>query len=304
MWFGLDVPAGGARCTPPRWSRRFAVEALGTFWLVFIGCGSAIFDAKFVALDPRRTGHRLRHRPPRCRHRLRPGGHDDGVCRGARLRGALQPGRDDRHRRREALRVARGAGLRRRPARRRPAGRRGARRAAVLDGPSRHGQPRGQRLRRPLPRRVRARRRAHRRGPRHRLLRLHHPRRDQGRRPKGFAPLAIGFGLLLAHLVAVPISNASINPARSTAVAFFNGNGAPGQLWAFWVAPIVGGLIAGSTFAWITGERRDDMDISGSTDLAENAASTTRAVRCSTWTPMKVSAPFPEYEDMIFICQI
>jgi aquaporin Z len=90
--------------------------------------------------------------------------------------------------------------------------------------------------------------------------------------PKGFAPLAIGFGLLLAHLVAIPISNASINPARSTAVAFFNGNGAVGQLWVFWVAPVVGGLIAGSTFAWITGERRDDMDISGSTDVVENAA--------------------------------
>ncbi|MGO4362979.1 aquaporin Z [Terrabacter sp. RAF57] len=90
--------------------------------------------------------------------------------------------------------------------------------------------------------------------------------------PKGFAPLAIGFGLMLAHLVAIPISNASINPARSTAVAFFNGNGAVGQLWAFWVAPVVGGLIAGSTFAWLTGERRDDMDISGSTDMVENAA--------------------------------
>nr|WP_308423755.1 aquaporin Z [Terrabacter tumescens] len=90
--------------------------------------------------------------------------------------------------------------------------------------------------------------------------------------PKGFAPLAIGFGLLLAHLVAIPVSNASINPARSTAVAFFNGNGAPGQLWAFWVAPIVGGLIAGTTFAWITGERRDAMDISGSTDMVDNAA--------------------------------
>ncbi|EWT02797.1 porin [Intrasporangium oryzae NRRL B-24470] len=90
--------------------------------------------------------------------------------------------------------------------------------------------------------------------------------------PKGFAPLAIGFGLLLAHLVAIPFSNASINPARSTAVAFFNGNGAPGQLWAFWVAPIVGGLIAGATFSFITGEDRSDMDIEGSTDDINNAA--------------------------------
>jgi aquaporin Z len=90
--------------------------------------------------------------------------------------------------------------------------------------------------------------------------------------PKGFAPLAIGFGLLLAHLVAIPISNASINPARSTAVAFFNGNDAVGQLWAFWVAPIVGGLIAGATYAWITGEEREHLDISGSTDTVSNAA--------------------------------
>ncbi|WP_076261544.1 aquaporin Z [Intrasporangium flavum] len=90
--------------------------------------------------------------------------------------------------------------------------------------------------------------------------------------PKGFAPLAIGFGLLLAHLVAIPVSNASINPARSTAVAFFNGNDAPAQLWAFWVAPIVGGLIAGATYAWITGEDRADLDIDGSTDDVDNAA--------------------------------
>lgn len=90
--------------------------------------------------------------------------------------------------------------------------------------------------------------------------------------PRGFAPLAIGFGLLLAHLIAIPVSNASINPARSTAVAFFNGNGAPGQLWAFWVAPILGGLIAGATFAFITGEDRSALDIGGSTDDVANAA--------------------------------
>jgi aquaporin Z len=90
--------------------------------------------------------------------------------------------------------------------------------------------------------------------------------------PRGFAPLAIGFGLLVAHLVAIPISNASINPARSTAVAFFNGNGAVGQLWVFWVAPVVGGLIAGTTYAWITGEEREHLDIDGSTNTVSNAA--------------------------------
>ena len=90
--------------------------------------------------------------------------------------------------------------------------------------------------------------------------------------PQGFAPLAIGFALTLAYLVAIPMSNGSINPARSTAVAFFNGGDAPAQLWAFWVAPIVGALIAGVTFAWITGEDRAEMDIDGSTDDVDNAA--------------------------------
>lgn len=66
-----------------------------------------------------------------------------------------------------------------------------------------------------------------------------------GRAPKGFGPLAIGLSLTLIHLISIPISNTSVNPARSTAVAFFNGNGAPGQLWVFWVAPLIGGAIGG-----------------------------------------------------------
>lgn len=66
-----------------------------------------------------------------------------------------------------------------------------------------------------------------------------------GRASKGFGALAIGLSLTLIHLISIPISNTSVNPARSTAVAFFNGAGAPGQLWLFWVAPLVGGLIGG-----------------------------------------------------------
>jgi aquaporin Z len=89
--------------------------------------------------------------------------------------------------------------------------------------------------------------------------------------PRGFAPLAIGLALTAAYLVAIPVSGGSVNPARSTAVAFFNGAGAPGQLWAFWVAPILGGLIAGATFHWITGEDKADLDIDGSTDDVRNA---------------------------------
>ena len=83
------------------------------------------------------------------------------------------------------------------------------------------------------------------------------------RAPQGFAPIAIGLGLTLIHLISIPISNTSVNPARSTGVAFFNGDGAPGQLWAFWLAPIVGAAIAGATFHLLTGLDRRDRDISG-----------------------------------------
>ncbi|HKI40632.1 MAG TPA: aquaporin Z [Mycobacterium sp.] len=68
------------------------------------------------------------------------------------------------------------------------------------------------------------------------------------RAPKGFGPLAIGLSLTLIHLVSIPISNTSVNPARSTGVAFFNGDGAPAQLWVFWLAPLVGGLIGGLVY--------------------------------------------------------
>ncbi|WP_080792599.1 aquaporin Z [Corynebacterium pacaense] len=75
-----------------------------------------------------------------------------------------------------------------------------------------------------------------------------------GRAPKGFAGIAIGLTLTLIHLVSIPVTNTSVNPARSTAVAFFNGNGAPGQLWLFWLAPIIGAIIAGATYRFITAE--------------------------------------------------
>jgi aquaporin Z len=83
------------------------------------------------------------------------------------------------------------------------------------------------------------------------------------RAPKGFAPIAIGLVLTLIHLISIPISNTSVNPARSTGVAFINGDGAPGQLWAFWLAPLLGAMIAGATFHLITGVDRRDRDISG-----------------------------------------
>jgi aquaporin Z len=77
------------------------------------------------------------------------------------------------------------------------------------------------------------------------------------RAPKGFAGLSIGLTLTLIHLVSIPISNTSVNPARSTAVAFFNGDGAPGQLWVFWLAPLVGGAIAGVAYPFLLGRREE-----------------------------------------------
>lgn len=75
------------------------------------------------------------------------------------------------------------------------------------------------------------------------------------RAPTGFAPIAIGLSLTLIHLIAIPVTNTSVNPARSTGVALYAGSWALGQLWLFWLAPIVGAVVAGLTFAPITGDR-------------------------------------------------
>ena len=68
------------------------------------------------------------------------------------------------------------------------------------------------------------------------------------RAPKGFAPIAIGLGLTLIHLISIPVTNTSVNPARSTGPALLVGDWATAQLWMFWVAPIVGALIAGFVY--------------------------------------------------------
>ena len=68
------------------------------------------------------------------------------------------------------------------------------------------------------------------------------------RSPKGFAPIAIGLALTLVHLISIPVTNTSVNPARSTGPALFVGGWALQQLWLFWVAPIVGGLLGGVVF--------------------------------------------------------
>lgn len=72
--------------------------------------------------------------------------------------------------------------------------------------------------------------------------------------PKGFAPIAIGLCLTLIHLISIPVTNTSVNPARSTGPALFVGDWAIPQLWLFWVAPILGALLAGFFYDWMSGE--------------------------------------------------
>ncbi|PNH80039.1 aquaporin Z [Vibrio diazotrophicus] len=75
--------------------------------------------------------------------------------------------------------------------------------------------------------------------------------------PKGFAPIAIGLCLTLIHLISIPVTNTSVNPARSTGVAVFVGDWAMSQLWLFWVAPIVGGMIGAIVYKIVDGEIKE-----------------------------------------------
>jgi aquaporin Z len=71
------------------------------------------------------------------------------------------------------------------------------------------------------------------------------------RAPAGFAPIAIGLGLTLIHLIGIPVTNLSVNPARSTGPALFVGGWALAQLWLFWLAPILGAALAGAAYRWL-----------------------------------------------------
>jgi aquaporin Z len=77
------------------------------------------------------------------------------------------------------------------------------------------------------------------------------------RAPQGLAPVAIGLALTLIHLVSIPVTNTSVNPARSTGPAIFAGGPALAQLWVFWVAPIAGALIAGVVYRLVAGEKAE-----------------------------------------------
>jgi aquaporin Z len=75
------------------------------------------------------------------------------------------------------------------------------------------------------------------------------------RAPAGLAPIAIGLGLTLIHLISIPVTNTSVNPARSTGVALFVGDWAVGQLWLFWLAPILGGVLGAAAYRFIAADK-------------------------------------------------
>jgi aquaporin Z len=75
------------------------------------------------------------------------------------------------------------------------------------------------------------------------------------RAPKGLAPIAIGLALTVIHLISIPVTNTSVNPARSTGPALFVGGWALAQLWLFWVAPILGAAVAGGVYRWLGSDK-------------------------------------------------
>lgn len=84
-----------------------------------------------------------------------------------------------------------------------------------------------------------------------------------GRAPSGFAPIAIGLGLTLIHLIGIPVTNLSVNPARSTGPALLVGSWALKQLWLFWVAPIAGAALAGWFYGWLSPGSTEEPDVRG-----------------------------------------
>jgi aquaporin Z len=84
-----------------------------------------------------------------------------------------------------------------------------------------------------------------------------------GSAPKGFAPIAIGLCLTLIHLISIPVTNTSVNPARSTGPALFVGGWALSQLWLFWVAPLAGAALAGAFYRWVGGDEPAPVPVTG-----------------------------------------
>ena len=89
------------------------------------------------------------------------------------------------------------------------------------------------------------------------------------RAPSGFAPIAIGLALTLIHLISIPVTNTSVNPARSTGPALIVGGWALSQLWLFWIAPLLGAAVAGVLYRFVSGERSQAAGIEGPADSSQ-----------------------------------
>jgi aquaporin Z len=89
------------------------------------------------------------------------------------------------------------------------------------------------------------------------------------RAPSSFAPIAIGLALTLIHLISIPVTNTSVNPARSTGPAIFVGGWALAQLWLFWIAPLLGAAVAGVAYRFISGERSQAAGIEGPANASQ-----------------------------------
>jgi len=89
-----------------------------------------------------------------------------------------------------------------------------------------------------------------------------------GNAPRGFAPVAIGLCLTLIHLISIPVTNTSVNPARSTGPALFVGGWALKQLWLFWIAPLAGAVVAGLVYRWLSKDDPLPIDVSGAVEKA------------------------------------
>jgi aquaporin Z len=87
-----------------------------------------------------------------------------------------------------------------------------------------------------------------------------------GNAPRGFAPIAIGLCLTLIHLISIPVTNTSVNPARSTGPALFAGGWALEQLWLFWLAPLVGAALAGVVYRVVGGEEPAPVEVAGNVE--------------------------------------
>jgi aquaporin Z len=230
-------------------SQRLGAEFLGTFWLVFGGCGSAVLAAAFPQLGIGFTGVALAFGLT-----VLTMAYAVGHISGAHFNPAVT--------------VGLWAGGRF------PA-------ADIVSLHRRAGSGRDRRGRRPLSDRHRQSRiRSLRRLRLQRLHGAHSPGgysltsaliaevvltffflivilgSTHGRAPVGFAPLAIGLALTLIHLISIPVTNTSVNPARSTGPAVFVGGWALAQLWLFWVAPIVGALVGGFVYRWLGAEEK------------------------------------------------